>query len=201
MSDIKRYSLQLLVYGSWLAELGITAAARWNMLPSILSAMRLLSCFRKLFKENLSHFFMGTLCINMQSSFIYKSRKVKCNQLLLYVSIQGGTIGVSLLLMADKGWYHPIRDFHLFAAGIPWCKNLLMCFHGYKYSQMSPFFLSGLDAILRWVGNLTATISLTDRIMLHVGQSNAIQKSFIHSTSMPVLQFAAAVCIIARDAI
>lgn len=76
-----------------------------------------------------------------------------------------------------------------------------MCFHGYKYSQMSPFFLSGLDAILRWVGNLTATISLTDRIMLHVGQSNAIQKSFIHSTSMPVLQFAAAVCIIARDAI
>lgn len=66
---------------------------------------------------------------------------------------------------------------------------------------MSPFFLSGLDAILRRIGNLTPTISLTDRIMLHVSQSNAIQNSFIHSASMLVLQFSAVVCIIARDSI
>lgn len=37
----------------------------------------------------------------MQPSFIYKSYKVKCNQLQLYVSIQGAALGVSLLPMAE----------------------------------------------------------------------------------------------------
>lgn len=53
-SDIKQYSWQLLAYDSWLAELGNTAAACWNILPYIFAAMWLLSCFHKLFKKKIS---------------------------------------------------------------------------------------------------------------------------------------------------
>lgn len=106
----------------------------------------------------------------MQSSLIYKSYKVKCNQLQLYVSIQGATIGVSVLPVAERGWQHHFRDPHSFAAGIPWSKNGLPCFYEYKYSQMSSFFLSSLDAILRPVRTPSHSIWLRDRIMSDISQ-------------------------------
>lgn len=101
--------------------------------------------------------------------------------------------------MAERGWERPIRASHSFAAGIPWCKRLLTCFYGCKYSQVSPFSLSVLDAILWLVRTLIPTIWLRDRIILHISQSGVFQKSFIHLASILVFQFSAVVCIIARD--